>query len=363
MIDNYDDIVTFDVDVFLKFIIILFSLFSVFMLFFILISRFTKNRKEAFLEKFRLKCEATLMNLMFDDEYAKPSENYTSAVHVMYLESFHPDKRTVLMQSLLTLLNDLSGDFHRKVITIYHDMKMPEFAYNMLKSQQLADRINAVRELALFNVTEAVPIINNLVSHPGPELRAEAQFALVKLIGVDGLSFVPNANYIITEWQQLRLMELVKNQTTENQLEFYRWLKVSNLSVIKFTLRLISHFNQFEKSQYIYPLIHHPNEDIRIAAINCLVSLQDENFLHIATEKFNEESNRIKIRLLKAIEEMNVKSYMIFVKHYIKYPVHEVAMQAMYTMKALDQVQTEASSLQFTGRVKDLFDHVLDERI
>lgn len=231
--------------IFLIVMILLFFALSLLFLSLLLVSRLTKIRnlkKTAFYKQLADKvvfsvlfADKSYADLLLDAEYV---ENGRS-------EFF----RLLLLDSLITLHRAYSGAYSRKIELFYMESALIQETYKKLKSRKWSVKCEAIIELAEMNIVDAHPLIQKHVGAKNLTLRQEAIVALVKLRGLGGLSFLSNYNEMLSDWMQLNLLAVIKNNYPATQEPFYNnFLLSSNNSVALFGKRLKAFYEQTHES-------------------------------------------------------------------------------------------------------------------
>ena len=90
-----------------------------------------------------------------------------------------------------------------------------------------------------MNVTSSYSLIANYVSASNLTLRQEAITAIIKLIGLKGLSFLNDYNELLTDWIQLNLISIIKHNFPSTDEPYYNsFIASENASVALFGRRL-----------------------------------------------------------------------------------------------------------------------------
>lgn len=221
--------------------ILLFFSLSLLFLILLLISRLRKignQKKTAFYKQLAdnvvfsvLFADKSYADLLLDAEYVENSKN----------EFF----RLLLLDSLITLHRAYSGTYSQKIELFYTESGLIQETYKKLKSRKWSVKCEAIIELAEMNIVDSHPLIQKYVVAKNLTLRQEAIVALVKLRGLGGLSFLANYDEMLSDWMQLNLMAVIKNNFPATEEPFYnKFLLSSNNSVALFGKRLKAFYEQ-----------------------------------------------------------------------------------------------------------------------
>ena len=115
--------------------------------------------------------------------------------------------------------------------------------------------------------------IEPYVNHKKLLVRLEAQNTLLKFNGFKGLNFLDQANYPLTEWQQIKLLEQLNTLPSGDLSGIENWLTSRNDSVVVFALKLARNYFQFQLHDQIVTCLQHPHSDVRNEAILTLKAI------------------------------------------------------------------------------------------
>jgi hypothetical protein len=212
--------------------------------------------------------------------------------------------RKVLISILLDLRKDVSGETQMQLIHLYKNLGLHEDAYKKLKSWRWEVVAKGILELTQMQVTESYQFIVGFINNKRSVIRKQAEIATVTLKN-EGIShFMDTTKYRISEWQQLVLLEVLRNNKDFEPPRFKAWLTSKNKHVVLLALRLIKHFNQNDAKASLIELLKHRNNQIKEEAIYCLREFHVVEALDTLKLVFWRCSTDIKILILGAIADL-----------------------------------------------------------
>jgi hypothetical protein len=200
--------------------------------------------------------------------------------------------RTVLSEVLRDLKKDVSGSARNELLRLYSDLGLQEDAIQRLKSRRWQVLSKAILELTEMEVRGAYGLIKKFVNHRSSIVRKQAQMATVSLKNEGITYFLDSNRYHISEWQQLKLLDVIRQLDGFEAPKFKNWLTSKNAYVVLFALRLIKYYKQNDASKAIITLLNHRNQQIKVEAIQCIREffIQDaKEPLKVAFANGNEE--------------------------------------------------------------------------
>ncbi|MES2592460.1 MAG: HEAT repeat domain-containing protein [Bacteroidota bacterium] len=221
--------------------ILLFFSLSLFFLILLLISRLRKIGNEKKTAFYKQLADNVVFSVLFAD---KSYSDFLSDAE--YVQNIKNDFfRLLLLDSLITLHRNYSGTYSQKIELFYSESALIQETYKKLNSRKWPVKCEAIIELAEMNIVDSHQLIQKYVRAKNLTLRQEAIVALVKLRGLDGLSFLVNYNEMLSDWMQLNLLAVIKNNYPTTPEPFYNnFLFSSNKSVALFGKRLKAFYEQ-----------------------------------------------------------------------------------------------------------------------
>ncbi|WP_405414878.1 hypothetical protein [Maribacter sp. Asnod1-A12] len=223
--------------------------------------------------------------------------------------------RKVLTEVLLDLRKDLSGQSQSVLIELYKDLGLHNDAYEKLKSRKWQIVSSGILELTTMEVDEAYSFIIKFINHRQSTIRKQAEIAIVNLKEEGIKYFLDNTKYKIAEWQQLKILDVLRHKSNYNPPQFGLWLTSNNAHVVLFSLRLIKYYSQNDAEKSIITLLKHKNRDIQLEAIECIKDFHFISALPTLKLVYPKANHDIKIAILDAIGELGSKAEIIFLEN------------------------------------------------
>ena len=315
------------------------SMFFAVIIFFLLV--YLKNLRDRLKIKKRIestyekKYESDLIEYLYasDDE----TENEQQQKIVVYLKKCAQNrlKRKIIISTFLKLKNDVSGETADAIQKLYRQTGLIESATSKLKSKKWDVVAKAIRELTQFEIKETHDEIIKLVNHPKKQVRFEIQKYLVQLFRFDGLEFLNVIENDLSEWDQIQLLEILNKFNNLHVPDMSGWLRSKNTSVVSFTLKLVRIHNQFGINEEIIALFNHPNEEIRIEAINLVNPLGIFEAVEILKTDIFKRTLDEQIAFFKMMEELSMPDDIEFVKEHINHENFYIRISVMKIMNLI----------------------------
>ncbi len=243
--------------------------------------------------------------LFYEDDASKADKavylNLKIEIRQLILNKFN---RNVLSDVLLDLSKDLSGETQNRIFELYKDLGLHQDAFKMLKSWRWELVSKAIQDLTRMQVSEAYSFITKFINDKRPTIRKQAEIAIVSL-KYEGINyFLDTTKYKISEWQQLKLLDVIRNRADYQPPVFSAWLTSTNNHVVLFALRLIKFYNQNNANASLIQLLKHKNTNIKLEAIACIKEFYVTEAMDTLKLVFWKSSTDIKIAILDTIAEL-----------------------------------------------------------
>lgn len=216
--------------------------------------------------------------------------------------------RNLFLQKLVDSEKKFSGMAKDKIKGLFNQYGLHREAEQKLGRKKAFLIAGGIQELTVMDSTDALPRISGFLSHPSPQVYQEAQYAMVSLKGFEGLAFLDTAEGKISEWQQLRLLLSVTTIPEDSVPPIKSWLTSPNDSVVVFTLKLIRKFQLLSFYSDIIGLSEHASSEVRIRAVQTLLSLDNPSTMDALTEIYPRQPLEVQAEILRAMKVSKDKS-------------------------------------------------------
>ena len=278
-----------------------------------------------------------ISNFLFYEDDASLQEKYNYVQMKLDIRELLKDKfnRRVLVEILLDLRRDISGDARQRLFALYKDLGLHLDAFEKLKSWKWEVISKAISELTQLQVEESYGFIKKFINHRRGVIRKQAQRATVSLRHEGIIYFLDTCKYRISEWQQLKLLDEIRNLEDFQPPRFKAWLTAKNKDVVLFSLRLIKYYKQNDAKDSLIQLVKHENEQIKIEAINCIKDFVVFDAVDTLKSVFWKCSPNVKLVLLDAIASLGEAKEIPFLRM-----VENKESNFMVSSKALSAINT-----------------------
>jgi hypothetical protein len=222
--------------------------------------------------------------------------------------------REVLITVLLDLRKDVTGKTRTELFRLYQDLELHKDAYKKLNSWRWELVSKGIYELTQMEVKDSYSLITKFINDKRATIRKQAEIATVSLKEEGIHYFMNHTRYKISEWQQLTLLDVVRNKTDYEPPPFRLWLTSKNNHVVLFALRLIKYYNQNDASASLIQLLRHKDNHIKKEVIFCIRDFNVKDAVPVLKIIFWKCTTDVKIYILEALSQLGTDDDISFLE-------------------------------------------------
>ena len=213
-------------------------------------------------------------------------------------------RRQYLVNELVDIRRSFSGELGANLSIIYERLGLKDISVKKLKSDKWFHRARGIQELYIMEQRDTLDQIYEAANDDNEYVRMEAQTGIIHMQGYDGLKFLDEADYYLTEWQQLKILQQLDDYERTPALHkgITNWLKSENDSVVLFGLRLTDHYGLKDEHDNVVKCLEHPNENIREQAVTTLSHIPNDRTADLLVKRFPNEKLHGQLNILDALE-------------------------------------------------------------
>ena len=246
-------------------------------------------------------------------------------------------ERDVLTTVLLDLRKDVSGNTRLELLRIYQDLELHKDAYKKMNSWRWEQVSKGIYELTQMDVKDSYMTITRFINDKRPTIRKQAEIATVSL-KEEGINyFLDHTRFKISEWQQLKLLDVIRNKSDFIPPPFRLWLTSKNSHVVLFALRLIKYYNQNDASASLIELLRHRDNQIKKEAIFCIRDFNVTDAVPELKKIFWKCTTNVKMYILEALSQLGTDEDIGFIETIVQnemaFTVKGKAISALNTIR------------------------------
>ncbi len=273
-------------------VILAYLLISLLVLFVVIIvNRQVKSRRWKRDQVLKQEYQEQLADFLFNDEIQSVAFRGVNNIK----------NRQILIDELRFLHSNLYGEAASKLRDLYFDMDLHKDSLRKVYNRRWHTKSKGFREVAQMDVKDANDYILSFTNSKNPNIRVEAQVAMVKLSEEEPLAFLNDLTYELSDWEMINIYDtLVYHQINIDSFE--PWLDSDNYSVIMFALRMIMLFKHVQTIPRVKQLLFHEYPEIRLAATKALKPMESVDYIPELKLLYRDETYRLQ-EILREFEE------------------------------------------------------------
>ncbi len=222
--------------------------------------------------------------------------------------------RRFFLGQLIEADRKFSGAAAISLQKVYYTYHLDRESYDLLRSFKGHLVARGIQALTIMNVRDALPEIESKINHRNKNVVHEVQYAMVYFNGFEGLSFMDNLEGVLSNWEQLRILNNIKSLPAGSVSKIASWLKSNNPSVLLFALKLVRKFQIFELHDLVMSFLGQGDDFIQKEVIKTLFSLDSQDTSTRLVERYPELNENIQFEVLKGLGQTRAFDQVDFLK-------------------------------------------------
>jgi phage-related protein len=245
---------------------------------------------------------------IFKEEDKEPPEISYNTIILLQ----NPTFRQYIIEELILSKKNLTGSLSSSLNKLYEALKLNEDSLKKLQHRKFHLKAKGIQELAIMGQVKYEKEIFWLANHKNVLVRTEAQCALVSFSGFSGLRFLDVTEYPISEWQQIQLLDKLNGVKQENTHYIQKWLQSSNVSVIVFSLKLATFYNDYNIYESVISHLQHPDVQVKLNVLAYLKNMPREDTAEKIISNYLFDNKLCKLTILDALKHIGSESQVPF---------------------------------------------------
>ncbi len=260
---------------------------------------FFKKRNYFFQERVRKHLEP-LISYIIMEETTEGLEIPRNVVTILK----NPFAIQFTIDEIISCKKNFSGIVALQLVELYERLGLKKYSLNKIKNKRWYVKARGIQELYLMEQKEHLKTIYHNTNSKNEFVRMEAQTGVIHLTGFPGLRFLDVISYPITEWQQLKLLEQLRQFPDKEDIseKIPNWLLSKNATVVVFVLKLVDEYQYFSLRNEVINCLVHPEQTVRSQAFKTVLRLEDERTSMVLLGYFNKEPYRNQSYILDALK-------------------------------------------------------------
>lgn len=212
--------------------------------------------------------------------------------------------RKILTKDILSAKKNMSGKSSIFLQKLYLQLGLDQYAIKNISSKRWHIKTKAIQDLGIMGLKENLSKIYRYTNNTNELIRMEAQIAVIKLTGFEGLRFLDVINTPINDWQQIKLLNELSHVQANDFSGIEKWLHSANESVVVFALKLVRVFRRLELYKQVELCLLHQSPSVRKEAILAIEKIYTEYTAKVLLSRYEYEVIENQITILKVIQQI-----------------------------------------------------------
>lgn len=272
--------------------------------------------------------------------------------------------RRILIAVLMNYKANFKGELENFIPEIYLKLNLQKDSLKLAKSRHSHKKVMGFVELTHLYPQGIKGMINTLINDPNDYVRTEAQIAYVTLNTESPFGFFNSLKRPFAKWTQLSVFYLIRL----NQIpvpSFAGFLSFKHCNIKNFSLKMITFFQQLEDVSEVIKMVDSEMEETRFLAYKAINDLRLYDSRELIKKKFDGETNRNKIEILKAFKNIGDTNDFAFLEEVMKTGSTSLKLEACRSVYYMGQESRDKISKHTKEEIPELellLAHVMDPR-
>jgi len=253
-------------------------------------------------------------------------------------QTFH---RSTLLKELLSLHRNLAGESAYKLREVYLTLGFKEESLKKLKNRSWRKRIQGIQELKQMDIKDGYTPLFELINDKNRVVRLEAILARMKM-DTDPLSLFNQLQEELTDWEQLRIHNLLRRFPLEEMPSFIPYLHHPLDSVQQFSIKMVAVFNQVAAESILLEKLGAEGNTLNICIVESLAVIGSENSVKHIHQHFDAASSKLKVTMIKTLLSISGEEELAFFAHQLDIDSYDVQLASAKALVRLGEKGGEA---------------------
>ncbi|WP_313190160.1 hypothetical protein [Sphingobacterium sp.] len=226
----------------------------------------------------------------------------------------HENFRRFFLGQLIEADRKFSGVAAAVLQRVFYSYQLDKESYSLLRSYKGHLIARGIQALTIMDVRLALPEIESKLNHRKKNVVHEVQYAMVHFNGFEGLSFLDSLEGILSDWQQLRILNNIKSLPKNATEKISKWLESNNPSVLHFALKLVRKFQIFELHDQVVALLADEQDLILKDAIKTLFSLDAQDTSSLLAIYYPKMKEDLQLEILRGFGQTRAFDQLEFLR-------------------------------------------------
>lgn len=226
--------------------------------------------------------------------------------------------REMLIEELMKEKASFSGEMGDNIVKIYDQLGLDGDSRVKLENSRTYIQCKGIHELCVMEQKDHLTRVYRLTNSQDKDVRLEAQTAVIQWYGFRGLRFLDVVTYPISEFQQLKLLELLRPLKFTGLPKLASWIQSKNDTVADFALKLAEHYKQTQVHDEAAACLSHPSEAVRTQAVKTLAAIPKDGTADLISGIYRNESFTNQLNILAELQKIAGESQKEFLLSQLK---------------------------------------------
>jgi hypothetical protein len=246
-----------------------------------------------------------------------------------------PYGRRVLTDEIIKAHRNMTGVSAANLRWLFDYLNLQNEALQKLTSKKWHLKVSGIQQLAEMKKEKYISRIYRETNSKNHYVRTEAQIAVVKLTGFDGLRFLNVISQPVTQWQQLCLLEQLSLQSSFNEEKVVVWLQSKNETVIEFALKLVEYYKSGTLYSSVISCLDHRSTSVRVQVIQTLGEIYQDDTASFLEGCYYWMEKEARLKTLEVLRQIGTDQQIPFLTSLLQEEDETILINVIKALQAL----------------------------
>ncbi len=155
----------------------------------------------------------------------------------------------LFLSMMINMMQSLRGEIYQKFVLLYQHLELEKSIEKRLKSRSRTTVLAVLYEIGMFQLDRYRSLVEKLYNTGEDEIKYEVLQTFFMLQGEQALPLLYRYERELSQWQQLELVQTIKEHLVKERLELKSMFTSNNNSLVDLAGKLVKIYPEYQLSE------------------------------------------------------------------------------------------------------------------
>jgi len=250
--------------------------------------------------------------------------------------------KSIIINEMIRLKKNIKGDKTAIVSILYKSLKLHKYSSKLIRDFRPYKKCIGFYHFQIMKYNKGKHQIIPYLKSRNDLIRSNANISFIALVDLskDELLYIPDR---ISKLNQIKIMDMFFELKKEYPTSLDFLLQSDKSSLIELGLKIVTYFNNRNKSERIIALLNYPVESVRTEALTAISKLFLKEAEKPILEKITIYSKKSQIKCFRCLAEIGSQLTSSYItSRFDNYTDSDVQLSALYCLQKIDPTLANA---------------------